>query len=327
MMNDLGTDIRKLIDVAEPVSAAEAVAFAAASQTNKSTVTSSVRRRVSRSARRVAGAGILVAALVGVVVFQALPSPDTTPTAASAAPFLRQAARAILTAPTFHEESSVVPQPNQYVYSETEDPSGTVVKIWLSVDGSLPGVQRWTSGITGEVPATGEIPYPACTVDQAASTGCFPQAGYFPDMPTNPTALLSYLNQIGLVDTAAAGSSAAMPPGWMDNDLANGIMYLMETSYLLPAQQSALFSLMAQTPGFTIVPQMADVIGRVGVGVEWSFQGDAEALIFNPTTYALLGDRSWPGPPVLSAPYDGNALLGVSIVNSIPPGQTTPSAP
>jgi|ERR1039458_4597651 hypothetical protein len=320
---NVDTTIEEL-EAANPVGPPSESQIDAAWLSIRATLTVPGRRRVPRRARRVVAAGILAAALVGVVVFQALPSPDTAPTAASAAPFLRQAARAVLTAPTFDQQSSVVPQANQYVYSETEDPSGTLVQIWLSTDGSLPGLQRWTSGIKGEVPASGAIPYPACTVAQAQSTGCSPQAGYFPDMPTNPSALLSYLNQIGFVDTS--GTSAASTPGWINNDLAKGVMYLMETSYLLPAQQSALFSLMAQTPGFAIVPNMADAIGRVGVGVEWNFQGDSGALIFNPTTYALLGGRTWPGPPVLSAPYDGDALLGVSVVNSIPPSQTPPAS-
>src|SRR5665213_1865872 len=282
-------------------------------------------RRATRShgrSRRIILVAAVAAVAMGVVVFQTLPGSVGTPTSASASPFLRQAARAVLAAPTFNEQSAAVPQANQYVYSETEDPNGTLTQIWLSADGSLPGLQRWRSGIKGEVPASGAIPYPACTVAQGESTGCFPQSGYFPDMPTNPNALQSYLNQIGLIDTAAAGSSASSTPGWMDDDLAKGIMYLMATSYLLPAQQSALFELMAQTPGFTIVPNMADAIGRVGVGVEWNFQGDSGAVIFNPATYALLGARTWPGPPILSAPYDGDALLGISVVNSIPPSQT-----
>ncbi len=276
-----------------------------------------------RRSRRIILAAAVAAAAVGVVVFQTLPDSVGTPTSASAAPFLRQAARAVLTAPTFDQQSSVVPQANQYVYSETEDPSGTLVQTWLSVDGNLPEVGRWTSGIKGEVPASGETSNAACTVAQAETTQCIPEAGYLPDLPTNPTALLAYLNQISLVDT---GSSTASTSGWMDNDLAKGITYLMQTCYLLPAQQSGLFELMAQTPGFTIVPQMTDVIGRVGVGVEWNFESDSGALIFNPTTYALLGVRTWPGPPILSAPYDGDALLGISIVNSIPPSQTPPES-
>ena len=288
----------------------------------RATLTASEHRHVSSGARRAVVAGALAAAIVGVVVFQALPTPVSAPTSASAAPFLRQAARAVLTAPTFLQQSSVVPEANQYVYSETEDPSGTLDQTWLSVDGNLPEIGRWTSGIKGEVPASGETSNAACTIAQGESTGCIPEAGYLPNLPTNSTALLSYLNQIGLVDTESPPANA---PGWLDNNLAKGVMYLMQTCYLLPAQQAALFELMAQTPGFTMVPQMSDAIGRVGIGVEWSFSSDSGALIFNPTTYALLGVRTWPGPPVLSAPYDGDALLGVSVVNSIPPGQTPPA--
>lgn len=287
------------------------------------TLTGPERRRVSRRTPRVAAVGALAAALAGALVFQVLPGPDTTPTAASAAPFLRHAARAILTAPTFAEQSAVIPQPNQYVYSETEDPSGTVVQMWLSADGNLPALQRWTSGLASGVPATGTFSNAPCTVAQAEATQCIPEAGYLPDLPTNPSALLSYLNEISIVDTE---TSDATTPGWLDNELAKGVMYLMQTCYLLPAQQAALFDLMAQTPGFTIVPQMTDVIGRVGVGVEWSYESDSGALIFNPTTYALLGVRTWPGAPVLSAPYDGDALLGVSIVNSIPPSPAPPTS-
>jgi hypothetical protein len=320
---NVDTTIEEL-EAANPVGPPSESQIDAAWLSIRATLTSPTRLRAPRRTRRVVAAGILVAALVGVVVFQALPSPETAPTAASAAPFLRQAARAILTAPTFDQQSAVVPQANQYVYSETEDPSGTLVQTWLSVDGNLPEVGRWTSGIKGEVPASGATTNAACTVAQAESSGCIPEAGYLPDLPTDPTALLSYLSQISLVDTVPSDNST---PGQLNNDLASAVMYLMQTCYVLPAQQAALFTLMAQTPGYTIVPQMSDVIGRVGVGVEWSFTGDSGALIFNPTTYALLGERTWPGPPVLSAPYDGDALLGVSIVNSIPPGQTTTSWP
>jgi hypothetical protein len=276
------------------------------------------RRRVPRSARLAGAAGILVAAFVAVVVFQASPIPHLTPTplsSASAAPFLRRAAHAVLTAPTFNEQSGVIPQANQYVYSETEDPSGTLYQLWESTNGNLPALHRYVSS-TGELIAPGMVSNAACTVAQSESepeqSACIPEAGYLPDLPTDPTTLQAYLNQID-------------PPGQIDNDLSMGITNLMQTCYLLPAQRSALFTLMAQTPGFTIVPNMADAIGRVGVGVEWNFEGDSGALIFNPTTYALLGLRTWPGPPILSAPYDGDALLGISIVNSVPSTQTPPA--
>jgi hypothetical protein len=276
--------------------------------------------RTSRSRRRtqVLAVCALAAAVAGVVVFQALPSSVSTPSAASAAPFLRKAATTVVKAATFSDQSTAAPQPNQFVYAETEDPSGTLVKTWLSVSGTNPGLQRWTSGIKGEVPATGAIPYPACTLTQSVSTGCSLEVGFFPDMPTEPSALLAYLNQLQFVDTSA--QSGALPPGWAANDLAKGLMSLMQTNYLLPTQQAALFNLMAETPGFTIIPKMEDAIGRSGVGVEWNFEGSTGALIFNPATFALLGVRTWPGSPDLSAPYDGDALIGVRVVNSIPSG-------
>jgi hypothetical protein len=94
-------------------------------------------------------------------------------------------------------------------------------------------------------------------------------------------------------------------------------MYLMQTSYLLPAQRAALYSLMAQTPGFQMVPDMKDAIGRTGVGVEWNFEGGAGAILFDPTTYAYLGVRTWPGAATSSGAYDGAALVKVAIVASV----------
>ena len=285
-------------------------------------LTAPEHRCVRRSVRLMGAVSILVAAVVAIVVLQGSPIPDTSPnsSAASAAPFLRRAAHAVLTAPTFNEQIGVVPQENQYVYSETEDPSGTLYQLWLSTNGDRPSLVRYLSS-SGAVIAPGIISTPPCTVAQGSS--CVPEAGYLPNLPTDPTTLLAYLNQIGVTDT---DSSDASQPGWVDNDLADGVMNMLQSRYLLPAQQSALFSLMARTPGFTIVPNMADAIGRVGVGVEWNFEGDAGALIFNPTTYALLGERTWPGPAILSAPYDGDALLGISVVNSAPSTQTPPTS-
>jgi hypothetical protein len=313
------------LEAANPAGPPSESRIDAAWQSLRENLTAPERRRVPRSARLAIAASVLSAVVVAVVVFQAPTSPNTAPSAASAAPFLRRAAHAILTVPTFVEQSGVIPQANQYVYSETEDPSGTLYQLWLSTNGNLPALHRYLAS-DGQVIAPGVISNAPCTVAQSESEpeqlACVPEAGYLPDLPTEPTALLAYLNQIGEVDT---NSPDANEPGWVDNDLASGIANLMQTCYLLPAQESALFSLMAQTPGFTIVPNMADAIGRVGVGVEWNFEGDSGALIFDPTTYALLGLRTWPGPPILSAPYDGDALLGISIVNSAPSTQTPPA--
>lgn len=272
-------------------------------------VSSKAPRR--RRYRAVVLSGV-AAAVAATVVLQLLPGTLNRAPAASAAQVLKKAATTVLATSTASSQSVIVPQPNQYVYSVTEDPSGTLTKTWLSVSGANPGRTEWISGISGEVPATGGNSLDPCTLTQAAS--CMPEVGYFPNMPTDPRALLTYLNNNGIVDTTAyVGTDATRNTA---NDLAKGLMYLLETAYLLPSQRAAIFNLMAATPGFTVVPTMVDAIGRAGVGVEWNRAGGSGALIFNSTTYDLLGVRTWPGAPNLSSPYDGNALISISVVNS-----------
>jgi hypothetical protein len=275
----------------------------------RSVTTSSPRRRRYRTV----AISSVAAAVVAAVLLQVLPGTLNKTPSASAAQFLRRAATTVLSKATASDQSAIIPQPNQYVYSVNEDPNGTLVKTWISVNGANPGRTEWISGIAGEVPATGGNSLTPCTLAQAGS--CLPEVGYFPTMPTNPSSLLAYLNTIGFVDSSGFADTSS--PGDAANDLAKGVMYLLETAYLLPAQRAALFNLMAATPGFTIVPAMADAIGRMGVGVEWTFAGGSGALIFNSTTYDLLGVRTWPqGAASLNAPYDGNALISISVVNS-----------
>jgi len=133
-------------------------------------------------------------------------------------------------------------------------------------------------------------------------------------MPTDSNDLLGFLNKIGVIDTV--GQSADNIPGWEDNVIAKAVSYLMETRYVLPAQQAALYSLMAQTPGFEIVPAMKDAVGRSGVGIQWTFEGDTAAVIFDAATYAYLGTRTWPGPLKLDGPYYGAALVKTAIVDN-----------
>ena len=252
--------------------------------------------------------------MIAVVVLQVLPGTLSKTPSASAAQFLKRAATTVLATATASDQSIVIPQPNQYVYSVTEDPNGTLVKTWISVSGANPGHTEWTSGIAGEVPATGGNSLTPCTLARAGS--CLPEVGYFPNMPTDPRSLLAYLNTIGFVDSAGFADTSS--PGYAANDLAKGVMYLLETAYLSPAQRAALFNLMAVTPRFH--RRARD--GRRdrtngGGGRKWTFAGGSGALIFNSTTYDLLGVRTWPpGAPNLNGPYDGNALIGISVVNS-----------
>ncbi len=89
----------------------------------------------------------------------------------------------------------------------------------------------------------------------------------------------------------------------------------MQTTYLLPAQRAALFRLMAQTPGFTVVSGAPDAIGRIGVAIRWTFEGAPAEIILSAVSYSYMGDRTWPEPGIKASGYDGEALVKMALVN------------
>jgi hypothetical protein len=198
----------------------------------------------------------------------------------AAAHFLRRAAIAALRQP------AVVPRPDQWIYSETEGPGGRYkTQTWLPAEGSKNGLIR---------PA-GHAP--ACSVAQAEATGCLPEVGYFPGLPTSPRPLLKYLVRVAIASKADEGPGKVpeVPTGqawlaWRANDLGKAIDFLLGQTYLLPAQRAAVYELLAQTPGFRVVHGVRDPSGREGVGIAWRFEGHTTMIIFNPRTYAYLGD-------------------------------------
>lgn len=143
--------------------------------------------------------------------------------------------------------------------------------------------------------------------------GCSEEAGYLPDMPTNPQQLLTYICKTGIGPGPAGEDTSSLT-----NDMGRGIDDLTSATYLLPAQQAALFEVMADFNGFTIVRNAPDAIGRIGVAIRWSFMGAPAEIILNPVTYAYMGDRTWPEPgfkgPGLGR-YDGAALVKTASVN------------
>jgi hypothetical protein len=274
--------------------------------------------------RRLALAGVAVAAVAAAVaaILVVVPSqggqPPTSPASGpasnavslTAARFLNAAARAVLRQP------AQPPSPHQWVYSETEGANGAKTQTWLPADGSQDGISRGPQG----------GPIPACTVAQAETKRCLPDAGYFPDLPTNPKLLFAYLDKVQIAEDTAPPNLGKV---WLANQLAKGVSFLLQQTYLRPAQRAALFELMAQTPGFTVVHGVADAIGRVGVAVEWNYGGKG-AVIFDPRTYAYLGVRTWPSPGFHGPganQYDGNALITLAIVNSPPPGVSAGRSP
>lgn len=239
------------------------------------------------------------------------PARVTLPASLTAAQFLAQGAA------TLRHRHSTVPRPDQYVYTENVDPGAGSGgnKEWLSADGSRPGVVThirpgWTMAL------------PACTVAQAESGGCFLAAGYLPGLPVNAGDVLAYLAKLNLASASAPAGQDT--PNWLANDTGKAIGELMSTTYLLPGQQAAVFQMLAQTPGFQLIPNAEDALGRSGVGIYWAYQGGGVMIVFDPVTYQYLGFGTWPegqGPAKsgrsVAAP-DGSALATMAIVDAIP---------
>jgi hypothetical protein len=236
------------------------------------------------------------------------------PATLTAAQFLTEAAAAT------RREQAPVPAPDQYIYTEQYAHGLGLAREWLSVDGSRPGVAEFPHGIS--------VPVGVCTVAQAESTGCNPSAGYLPGLPVSANAVLPYLVQLGL---AATSPNPQNTPNWLANNNGKAVAGLLQTTYLLPAQQAAVFQMLAQTPGFEIVRNAADALGRRGVGIYWQYEGAGAMMVFDPVTYQFLGGGTWregtvPAngqiPPatngVVTTPYSV-AIVTMAIVNSEPP--------
>jgi hypothetical protein len=230
------------------------------------------------------------------------PSGQHTQAAAlTAAQWLSSAATAT------RQQAFVVPRPDQYVYTETVGPPGGAGKsrAWYSVDGSRAGLEEPAGLLPG--------PLPPCTAAQAEAAqvagGCALKAAYLPQMPTSPQAMLDYLTRVGVTVKAAPPLTAVV----LGKDLSG----LLTDLYLTPAQRTAMFQLMARTPGFTLVRNAADALGRSGVGIAWQDAGITMMLIFNPRTYGYLGENlhvhgRW-------KPFE--ALVTMKIVSKLPPHQ------
>jgi hypothetical protein len=220
-------------------------------------------------------------------------------TSLTAAQFLGRAAAALL-----RQSPPAPPGPNQFVYTETETSGGHLSRTWLSANGERAGQSS-----QGPVPTCAQqAPSPPAPTFYCVAAMT---AGYLPHLPTRPDALRRYLTSIRVIspDRAPGGT-----PNWAANDTGKAVDYLMSTTYLLPAQQAALFQLLAHTPGFTIVPGVHDAIGRPGVAIRWTYLGGTADIIVSPATYAYLGDRTtYPGES--PAQFSGSALIKLAIVD------------
>lgn len=200
------------------------------------------------------------------------------------------------------QTSPLTPRANQFVYTKAEGGNGHLSQSWMSVDG-IRNSLTWQSGMSTPTRL------PGC-----ADSGCTPQPAFFPEMPTTPGAMLPYLEKTQAVHLDDI------------NDLAKTVGFMLDTDYLLPAQQSALFQFLAATPGLTVVQSVQDVAGRPGIGVEWPYLGSSGMLIFDASSYQYLGFTT----RGINGDIRGLALLQTAIVSAAgqqPVQDQQPSAP
>jgi len=226
--------------------------------------------------------------------------------ATTAAGVLHNAALAALELP------AGAPRPGQFVYTKlyrSQQMAGTaVLQTWLSADGVQAGmVSGGTAATTGYSPGcrNGWYYYPNFK-DHHQRCNPAENAAYFPYMPTSPKELRAWLQR------HFGGASYA-------SGLLTNVESMMTSYYLLPKQQAALYEVLAQTPGLTVVPRVTNVLGVAGIGIrsDVADKSNIYTMVFNPRTYAPLG-MNWTG---VSAPVKGitggEVLLDIAIVDKL----------
>lgn len=190
----------------------------------------------------------------------------------------------------------VIPRPDQFVYTRNEASGGQTIQQWLSVDGTRPsriGPHTMFACVHGT------LTYGRTPDGTPQTRPCTPTPAFFPTMPTAPRALARYLKRTQGVRLGDV------------NDVGKTVGELLDSDYLLPAQQAALYRFLARTPGIAVRRSVTDAAGRAGVGVQWTLGGGAAMLIFDPTTLQYLGMTT----RGVQGQIAGQALLDTAIVN------------
>ncbi|GLH99663.1 CU044_5270 family protein [Phytohabitans aurantiacus] len=205
--------------------------------------------------------------------------PPTGSAVRDAAWILRSAAVAA------RQEPELAARPDQFVYIETVQKGLTpkftgTERMWRSVDGTRDGLVRWEP----KAGAKTEEPVEGCATDS-----CTRYPGIKTTLPTDPEAMWQHLVTRAAADPVADEFTIAF--------------WTVRRSYVTPASRAALFEAMSRIPGIAVAEGVTDAAGRAGVAVE----RDGFSLIFDPKTYAYLGDRT--------AAAEGSARVRTAIVD------------
>ena len=194
---------------------------------------------------------------------------------------LGKASNAAAAGPDLH------PKPGQLLYfASTSTQNGgpaTPRKAWLSVDGRHPGLidqslngQRMYVWICsdeqgGSPNGTADLAHPP--------KNCHDQPAYDPSVPTDPTAAKDWLYR---------NSKGSNPP---DVQAFITVGDTIREHYLPARSLAALFKAAARIPGVKVYRNVVDSAGRPGIAVGQTWRYDRQELIFDPTTYKLIGER------------------------------------
>ncbi|WP_426403180.1 CU044_5270 family protein [Streptomyces sp. R-07] len=162
-------------------------------------------------------------------------------------------------------------------------------EVWLSVDGSRPGLLREPGAADTELGAelpVYELERPGATprkiaMEAAPPSVTNPTHAYVATLPTDPDVLLRLIRD----QTRAAEGDA-------DQRAFTAIGTLLAETWAPPKVTAALYGAAARIPGVTVLPSAKDAAGREGVAVARTAHGEQTQWIFDRTTSAFLGERT-----------------------------------
>ena len=266
------------------------------------------RRPARRPLRRIGLAGgVAAAAAAGLFAASSLGlwgAPQAA--SAAAATLLRHAATVAARAPV------LTPSADQFIYVKSVQTAAVITnntsvreqtdlrEIWASVDGTRNGLIRTLPA--GRGARWRETSLAGC----GNGAACSPTPAYHGGLPTTAGAMLTYLYR---------HSQGQNPPDVQAFITAGD---LIRESLVQPAALAAVFRAVARIPGVTVAGHAVNADGQVGVGVQQTFHGISEQLIFNPHTYAFIGERevvvsAGAGLPVGTV-MDSTAILAIGVV-------------
>jgi hypothetical protein len=296
------------------------------------------RPRSGWSRRRLAVTGAVAGGLAAVLLAIPVLGGRGTPGGASAqaAAVLHRAALAAL------RQRPLTAGPSQYLFVESVENAAVITgtkvsraidlrQVWLSASGTRDGLLR-------EQPRSGTAPgrptgrwqstvLPGChqgrsragvrkvttggrrVVEIGGPGSCTPDPAVLTGLPVTTSGMLAYLYQ---------HRQGQNPP---DEQAFITAGDLIRERYLTPRPLAALFRAVAQIPGVSVVHGAVTADGRHGIAVQRIFHGTSQQLIFNPATFAFIGERE----VAISAAsglkpgtiLDSTAVLRVAIVSHI----------